>query len=351
MLDLRQGLVQLRPAIAAFRGKDVAGQAFAMDADQGGLVRIDIAFDEGKMVTIVHRRAKQMQLEIPIVGWQGNGLLALDELLPLSPVGNQILYAANLEAVLLLEFEQLRQSRHRAVFIENFADDRRRIETGQPGEVDGGLRVTGPPQDPSRTALQRKHVTRLHQVRRHGIRSREQSNGQGPVSGTYAGGDSAGGVDGDGKVSLMHLAVVGDHSLQAELARSLRRDRRANQPAPVLRHEIDGGIGDLGGRHDQIAFVFTVSVVRHDNDAPLPDIGDSVRDRVKARSHEAFHESTNRPWCEGSNRSPLRSGRGAIQAWRFVTGTLRIRRRCAWPRSNRQAAPPRSIPVCRQQCH
>src|SRR6476620_1439278 len=32
MLDLRQGLVQLRPAIAAFRGKDVAGQAFAMDA-------------------------------------------------------------------------------------------------------------------------------------------------------------------------------------------------------------------------------------------------------------------------------------------------------------------------------
>ena len=85
----------------------------------------------------------------------------------------------------------------------------------------------------------------------------------------------------------MHFAIVGDHALQPQLAGALLGDRRTNQPASVLGHEIDGGRGDFRCRHDEIAFIFTIGVVGDDDHASLSDVGDGVRDGIKVHTHEA----------------------------------------------------------------
>ena len=65
-----------------------------MNADQGRLAWIDRTLDEGEMVPLVDRRTIKVQLKVPVVCRQRNGLLALDKFLPLSTVGNQVLNAS-----------------------------------------------------------------------------------------------------------------------------------------------------------------------------------------------------------------------------------------------------------------
>ena len=74
-----------------------------MNANQGGLGRVDRTLHEGEMVSLVHRRTIEVQLEIAIICRQRDSLLTLDEFFPLAAVGNQILNAADLKPMLLLE--------------------------------------------------------------------------------------------------------------------------------------------------------------------------------------------------------------------------------------------------------
>ena len=85
----------------------------------------------------------------------------------------------------------------------------------------------------------------------------------------------------------MHFAIVGDHALQSQLAGALLGDRRANQPASMLGHEIDGRGSDFRCRHDEIAFIFTISVISNDDHASLSDVCDGIRDGIKVHIYEA----------------------------------------------------------------
>jgi hypothetical protein len=112
LFDLGKGLVQLRTAIAPFRAEDVARETLAVDANQGRLVRVDIALDECKMVPLVHGGTVEVQQEFSVVGRQGDRLLTLDQLFLFAAIGDQVLNTADFQPVLFLELEQLGQPGH-----------------------------------------------------------------------------------------------------------------------------------------------------------------------------------------------------------------------------------------------
>ena len=84
---------------------------------------------------------------------------------------------ADLESVFLLESQKLRQSSHRAVLIEDFANDGGGIEPRQASQIDGGLGVSSSPQDAARFALQRKNVAWLHELTRERVTAGQDLNG------------------------------------------------------------------------------------------------------------------------------------------------------------------------------
>ena len=68
-----------------------------------------------------------------------------------------------------------------------------------------------------------------------------------------------------------------------ELVAALGRQRQADQPAPLLGHEVDRlGRGELG-RERQVALVLAVLVVAHDHHPPAADVLDRLLDRGERR--------------------------------------------------------------------
>ena len=70
-----------------------------------------------------------------------------DQRLVLYPEGHQVGDGANLDAVPQSEILQLGHADHASIVIHDLADDARRLQIGQPGQVDrGALRLAGPDQ-------------------------------------------------------------------------------------------------------------------------------------------------------------------------------------------------------------
>jgi hypothetical protein len=61
------GGVQLRPAIATARAEDIAGEAFAVDADENAFSAAYVTANEGDVMLAIHFGAIEMQVEIAVV--------------------------------------------------------------------------------------------------------------------------------------------------------------------------------------------------------------------------------------------------------------------------------------------
>ena len=79
----------------------------------------------------------------------------------------------------------------------------------------------------------------------------------------------------------MHLAVVGDHALEAKCRGAFLGDRSADQTSAELCHEIDGLRGDLGGGHEEIALVFPIFVIGDNDHPPLANLFENLRDGIE----------------------------------------------------------------------
>src|SRR5436189_5021898 len=81
----------------------------------------------------------------------------------------------------------------------------------------------------------------------------------------------------------MLLPVPRHHALQAELLSTFIGNRRANQAAPVRSHEVNRLRGYFFGGHYQVAFVLTIGIIRHNDDATLGDIAYHIVNSVKLK--------------------------------------------------------------------
>src|SRR6185436_10859781 len=79
--DLAHGLMQLRAAIATLRAKDIAGETFAVNADENVLLSGHLAANERKMVLPIDFGAIEVKVEIAVIGWEFHDLDSFNELL------------------------------------------------------------------------------------------------------------------------------------------------------------------------------------------------------------------------------------------------------------------------------
>ena len=139
------------------------------------------------------------------------------------------------------EFQQLRQARHCAVVVHNFAKHADGTQAGELRQIHGGLGVAGALQHAAGARAKRKHVAGLDQILRHGGGRGHDLNRLGAVGGADAGGDAARGIHAHLKIGAKIFAVLLHHAFNAQLLQAFGGRRHANQPAPESRHEIDRG--------------------------------------------------------------------------------------------------------------
>ena len=162
--DSFHGLAQLAAAVATLGSKDVAGKAFAVDADEGNLAVGEVAAGEGKVVNAVDGGSVEVKLEVAVVSGQADGFDFLNESLALAAVFDEVFDGAKFELVSNGEGAEFGQASHRTVVVHDFADDGDGAASGQAGEVNGGFSVSGALKDAAVFGPQGEDVTRLNEV-------------------------------------------------------------------------------------------------------------------------------------------------------------------------------------------
>ena len=277
-----------------------------MHADEDVLRARDVALDERDVVLSRQHLLVRDRLEQPVLGRKADGDDALDELVVLSPVLDQVGDRDHLQPVTLAIADQIGHPRHRAVLVHDLADDSRRGDAGQPREVDGSLGLARALQHASGACLQREDVARLDEVE--GVRGGvdRDLDRVGAVVCRDAGRDSLPCFDRDGEGRAERRLVLICHLAQPELRAALRREAQADEASPVGGHEVDGCGCDELGRDREVALVLAILVVDDDDEAAGADLLERFVDRGERR-RPAHHGHTG----DGSP-APLSAGRRAF---------------------------------------
>src|SRR6266446_6069597 len=131
----------------------------------------------------------------------------------------------------------------------------------------------------ARHGPQREDVPGTREVLRPRRRIHQRADGDRAIVGGGSGGHAPAGVHADREGGAERRGVVGDHHRDLQLVEALAEHGHADEPAPVLGHEVDRLRGRLLGGHEQVAFVLAVLVVDHDEHATGADLLDAFLDR------------------------------------------------------------------------
>ena len=168
--------------------------------------------------------------------------------------------------------------------MHDFADDARRRQAGQTGQVDGAFGLPGALQDAASAGAQGEHVAGANKVFGLGLGVDGGEDGGGAVGRGNAGGDAAARLNGyrKGGAEEGRVLDVLDHLRHLQFGQTFRGQRQADQPAPVGGHEIDGLGRYLLGRHGQVALILAVFVVDQNDHTALSHVFQGFLDGVKA---------------------------------------------------------------------
>ena len=278
-IDLLHHVLQ-RPAATGGAAERIMQRVLHMHAHRHRFIGIQLALDQREVQFLIDRIFVGNQLEVAKIGRKRCFDDALQRFFILDAIADQILDGADLEVMLAGESLQIAAPRHAAIFIQNLDDHRRRFESGQTRQIAAGFGVACARQYAARARHQREDMPRLHQILRLCIRLHCGLHGNRAVRRRDAGGDAFGRFDGDGEIGFQRGGVVAHHQRQAQLLAALLRQRQANQPAPVARHEIDVFRLDRFGRHQQVAFVFAIFIVHDDDHLAGLDVFDNFFGRI-----------------------------------------------------------------------
>ena len=136
-----------------------------------------------------------MQIEIAVIRRHFHDLFALDQFFADPTMRDQTLNGANAEAVFFTEPHQLRQTRHRAVVMQNFAEHPGRLQSGHGGQINCRFGVTSAAQDAAVFCSQRKDMAGLHEIIRLGNGIGDDLNCSRPIVRADAGRHAVRGID------------------------------------------------------------------------------------------------------------------------------------------------------------
>ena len=164
LIDHLHGAVQLFAAVALAGAEDVSGGAGGVHAHHDGLVFLPFAFLEREVGGSVVKLRVGNQSEIAPLCGKVHLLLSADEALFLQTIGNQLFNTGDGEMVLLRDFEQLRETGHGAIGIDDLDEGAHWFQTGELQQIDGAFSVAGADQHTAVTGAQRVHVPRTTEI-------------------------------------------------------------------------------------------------------------------------------------------------------------------------------------------
>ncbi len=219
------GAVELRAAIAALRAEHVAREALRVHANEDAGLAGHLAEHQRDVLRLVHVVLVADDGELAEVGRDPRLGDAVDQLLGLEPVGHELGDRDEREVVLLRDRLQLRTPRHRAVGVEDLADDAGGHEPGEPRQVHAGLGLPYPLQHAARASAQREDVARPPEIGRHGGGIDGDVDRGGAVGGGDTGRDAEAAlrVDAHREGGRELLGVPIGHLRQAQLVAALAR--------------------------------------------------------------------------------------------------------------------------------
>jgi hypothetical protein len=171
-----------------------------------------------------------------------------------------------------------------AGLVEDFAQHAGRMEAGHAGQVDGRFGVAGAAEYTALLGHERLDVAGAGEVGRLARGVAEGLDRAGPFGGGDAGLDRTM-VDRHCVIGAERGRVLADHQRQFKPLAGLGQERHAELAAAVSDHEVDDFGRDPLGGGDEIALVFAVLVVDHDDHAALADGLDGFFDRGKTAGH------------------------------------------------------------------
>ena len=296
LLDAHERVLELLAAVAAQRVEDVAGQALGVDADEHVVLPLDLALDHRDVVLVVDERAEADGLEVAERRRQAGLDDALDELVVLAAVRDQVGDRDHLQVV---PRQYSSRSGTRAIVPSSFMISQITPDGLRPARR---ARSTAASVWPVRSSTPpgfafsgkmwpgwtRSRGSEFGSIATWIVCAR--SCAEMPVVTP-----SRASIETVNAVSKRRL-VLGRHQVEAELVAALRRQRQADQAAAVLGHEVDRlGRRELGGER-QVALVLAVLGVDDDDHLAGADVGDRVLDRGEAgvvrscRLHSSRHQ-------------------------------------------------------------
>ena len=135
-----------------------------MDAHQCRSAVGDFALDECDVLQSVADLTEGDDAEVTVLRRQLRLHTLLDEALTIHPILDQVGYGDDLEPMLLRKDEELGQTGHGAVLIDNLDEAAHGTKSGETAEVDRRLGMSGADEDPLVAGSERIDVTRSGEV-------------------------------------------------------------------------------------------------------------------------------------------------------------------------------------------
>ena len=268
-------------AVASLGPKYVTGKAFAVNTDQDIMFTSNIAHHERHVVLVVHKRTVKVQTKFAVLGRHGDFLFMDDEFLALAPVFDEVTDGAKFETEGIAKLEEVREARHGAVFMEDFANDANRIKPGHADKIHRSLGMAGTAKDAAFPGLEGKNVAGRNEVVRGGMRVGKDANRPGAVVGADAGGDTGSGINADHESGFEIVAILIDHAPDAKRSEAAFGGGNADETAPMFCHKVDGFRADFLGGHNEVAFVLSILIIGDNDHAALADVFKAIFDRVE----------------------------------------------------------------------
>src|SRR5450830_1923524 len=197
-----------------------------------------------------------------------------NDALVLVAIVNQIGNGTDLEIMFGGKFNQVRQSRHSAVILENFTDHRCRSQTSHLRQITASLGMSGTHQYATFLRAQREDMAGLHNIDSTGVGRSRHLYRTCAVCGRNTCRHTFGGFNRDSEIGTELSAVASRHHRQVESVAMFFSQRQTYQPARMLDHEIDGFRGHkISGQH-QITFIFPIFFIDQDHHAASAQFGD-----------------------------------------------------------------------------
>ncbi len=247
-----------------------------MDADKRrsgfvGIASRNVATDEGHVQFVVGVIGVGDHAEISVARGEDGFGNATDVAFMLHAVANEVGDGQEFHAVLAAEFDELRDARHGAVVVHDFADHAGVIEAGQAREIDRRFGLSGADEDSAIAGAQGVDVSWAGEIFRMSVGIGGGEDGGGAVCGAGAGGGAAAGVYWFAEGGAEHGRVARSDGGEGQRIAALFGHGEADEAAAEFSHEVDGFGRDLFGGHGEIAFILAIFVVHQDDHASGAD--------------------------------------------------------------------------------